>query len=74
MLVLYLLHLLLELRQVEMLVLRPSVLSLTKFDEKLKVPLAFVARLEDRQIFQCLNSQKEVTLKNNREFLSYLHN
>ena len=53
---LHLLHLMLELGQVEMLVLGAAVLRLAEPGEQLKVPLALVARLQDGQVFQRLYS------------------
>ena len=53
---LHLLHLMLELGQVEMLVLGAAVLRLAEPGEQLKVPLALVARLQDGQVFQSLYS------------------
>ena len=54
----------LELRQVEVLVLRPAVLSLAELGEQLKVLLALVARLEHGQIFQGLYRKEIGSLRN----------
>jgi len=50
----HLLHLLLELSEVEVFVLRLAGLRLAELAEELEVFLAFIAGLEDGKVLQCL--------------------